>query len=334
MGYFNGSNENSQAAGKPGRPGIGFKLDGGGNFDLQAKKLTNVFPGSSNSDAVVKSQVFLADATGDLEMNQKKIKNLQTDESDNSSAVNVGTLKKHSAGALGDIDLQNKFNVLNSKQRNLSQLKTHYDSLMSYEEVNQNFLSRVEEFPMQTQFNMNNNSITNLKDPIYNHEAATKDYADKKLSLAGGRMTGSINMGTHEITNLSAPTGNSNAATKKYADDLDTAVRTKISQEKAALQTLLDKKIDIGEIDQKGQKIVNLGEPTSAKDAATKDFVEKSHVSQSGIQKNEFLYLMTDVNESSSQTNITVTGILLYPATPHTIFKKRLQVHNGKRCAK
>ena len=72
-------------------------------------------------------------------------------------------------------------------------------------------------------------------------------------------------------------------------------------------KVFLDKKIDIGEIDQKNEKIINLGEPTSAKDAATKDFVEKSHVSQSGLQQNVFLYQMLDDLESSSESNITVT---------------------------
>ena len=59
--------------------------------------------------------------------------------------------------------------------------------------------------PWKTQLDMNHNSITNLKDPEFGGEAATKDYADKKLALTGGRMTGSINMGNNEITNLAAP---------------------------------------------------------------------------------------------------------------------------------
>ena len=107
----------------------------------------------------------------------------------------MATLKKHSAAA-GDIDLQEKYNVLNSKQRSLNELKTHYDSLVSFEEVKQNFLSRVETFAMATTLDMNNNAILNLKDPKLGKEPATKDYADKKLALTGGRMTGAINMGT------------------------------------------------------------------------------------------------------------------------------------------
>ena len=81
-------------------------------------------------------------------------------------------------------------------------------------------------------------------------------------------------------------------------------------------------------------KIINLPEPTSAKDAATKDFVEKSHVSQSGLQKNVFLYQMTDVNESSSESNITVTGIKqLFKHSAHT-FQKSLPFHNWEKCTK
>ena len=226
-----------------------------------------------------------------------------------------------------NIDLTNQFNVLNSKQRTLAQLKTDYDSLVSFEEVKTNFLSRVEEFPMGTQLDMNQKSITNLKTPVYAHEAATKGYADGKLALTGGRMTGTINMGTNEITNLPTPTGNSNAATKKYADDINTAVRAKITQEKTALQNLIAAKLSLsggtmsGAIDMGDQKITNLKTPTNQNDAATKDFVEKSHVSQSGLQQNVFLFQMTNVLESSSESNINVKGIKKFPQTPHTLLE-------------
>ena len=350
----------------------GLKLDVNNNYDIEGKRLANVGSGVDDDDAVVMHQIASLDTgfetklaqlkadslqidgsshmTGDLdlrgqklinpgeiEMNRKLITNLNTDENNDLSAVNMITLKKfhpdvpaHTHEVTKDINLKELFNVVKSKQRNLSELKTHYDSLVSYEEVNENFLSRQEEFPMQTQLNMNHNSITNLKDPEFGGEAATKSYADGKLALTGGRMTGSINMGNNEITNLAAPTGGSNASTKKYVDDLDTTLRGQITQEVFAIQGFLDKKIDIGEIDQKNEKIINLGEPTSAKDAATKDFVEKSHVSQSGLQQNVFLYQMLDDLESSSESNITVTGIKDFANTPHTLFKKAYHFTIGK----
>ena len=343
----------------------GLKLDVNNNYDIEGKRLANVGQGVDDDDAVVMQQIASLDTgfetkltqlkadslqidgsshmTGDLdlrgnklinpgeiEMNRKLITNLNTDENNDLSAVNMITLKKfhpdvpaHTHEVTKDIDLKELFNVVKSKQRNLNELKAHYDSLVSFEEVNENFLSRQEEFPMQTQLNMNHNSITNLKDPQFGGEAATKSYADGKLALTGGRMTGSINMGNNEITNLPTPTGNSNASTKKYVDDIETKLLSDVALE-------LIKKIDIGEIDQKNEKIINLGEPTSAKDAATKDFVEKSHVSQSGLQQNVFLYQMTDVNESSSESNITVTGIKDFPNTPHTLFKKAYHFTIGK----
>ena len=204
-----------------------------GDLDLRGQKLIN---------------------PGEIEMNRKLITNLGTDEDNDLSAVNMITLKKfhpevpaHTHEVTKDIDLKELFNVVQSKQRSLNELKTHYDSLVSFEEVKENFLSRQEEFPMETQLNMNHNSITNLKDPSFGKEAATKDYADEKLALTGGRMTGSINMGTHEITNLSTPTENSNATTKKCVDDIENNMLRDVALE-------LVKKIDIGEIDQKNEK--------------------------------------------------------------------------------
>ena len=143
MGYWNGENENAKGvAGKPGRPGIGFKLTSDGNYDLENKKMTNVAAATANDEAVTKSQldqkpdsssVLLLNGqnhmTGDLDlrgnkllpgeinMNRKLIKNLDVDETDDLSAVNMATLKKFSSSSSssGDIDLQDKFNVTNSK---------------------------------------------------------------------------------------------------------------------------------------------------------------------------------------------------------------------------
>ena len=358
MGYINKSKKTLQSGlqgvegppGPAGPAGAGFNLSASGNFDLQSKKLENVSAATSGSDAVVKSQVFVADGNGDLEMNQKQIKNLRTDETDNLSAVNVETLKRHSA-AVGDIDLQEKYNVLNSKQRTLNELKTHYDSLVSYEEVKQNFLSRVETFSIGTSLDMNHNTILNLKDPVTGKEPATKDYADKKLPLTGGRITGAINMSTQEITNLAEPTGNANAATKRYVDTENakrlsksggimtgainmgsskiTNLGTPTANTDAATKAYADSQAFTG--DMAGGKITNLGDPTANSDAATKHFVEKSHVSQSRLQQNVFLYQMQDVLESSSQTNnLTVNGILKIANTPHTLFKNAYNFTIGK----
>jgi hypothetical protein len=51
-------------------------------------------------------------------------------------------------------------------------------------------------------------------------DAATKAYADGKLALTGGTMSGAIAMGTSKITGLGTPTDAADAATKQYVDDV------------------------------------------------------------------------------------------------------------------
>ena len=347
----------------------GLKLDVNNNYDIEGKRLANVGQGVDDDDAVVMQQIASLDTSfetkltqlkadslqidgsshmtgdldlrgnklinpGEIEMNRKLITNLNTDENNDLSAVNMITLKKfhpdvpaHTHEVTKDIDLKELFNVIQSKQRSLNELKTHYDSLVSFEEVNENFLSRQEEFPMQTQLNMNHNSITNLKDPEFGGEAATKKYVDDietkllsdvALELIKKIDIGEIDMKGERIINLGNPLYSSDAINTSYLHSFMSAY---LNTDGGTME---------GQIDMNNNKIINLPEPTSAKDAATKDFVEKSHVSQSGLPKNVFLYQMTDVNESSSESNITVTGIKDFANTPHTLFKKAYHFTIGK----
>ena len=327
--------------GKDGLPGVGFKLTSSGDFDLQKKRLTNVAEGTENSDSVTKHQVdtlkiqLKADSlqvdgsshmTGDLdlrgqklinpgeiEMNCKLITNLDTDENNDLSAVNMITLKKFHPNAPApthevtkDIDLKELFNVVKSKQRNLNELKTHYDSLVSFEEVKENFLSRREEFPMETQLDMNHNSITNLKDPAFGGEAATKTYVDSSISsvvsstagsiatrlpLSGGTMTGPLDMGTKSISNLPTPKTPSEATSKQYVDR------------------------------QLNLKVGNVVADMIETEDRLKKYVDDSH-NTTGLPKDSFRYLMEEVDESSSESGITETAIVDFPNSPHLYNKK------------
>ena len=346
MSYSNGllsetSTSQGGKDGKDGLPGVGFKLTSVGDFDLQRKRLTNVAEGTENSDSVTKHQVdtlkiqLKADSlqvdgsshmTGDLdlrgqklinpgeiEMNRKLITNLDTDENNDLSAVNMITLKKFHPNAPApthevtkDIDLKELFNVVKSKQRNLNELKTHYDSLVSFEEVKENFLSRQEEFPMETQLDMNHNSITNLKDPQFGGEAATKTYVDSSISsvvsstagsiatrlpLSGGTMTGPLDMGTKSISNLPTPTTSSEATSKQYVD---------------------------GQLNLKiGSVVADMIET----EVRLKKYVDDSH-NTTGLPKDSFRYVMEEVDESTSESGITEVAIVDFPNSPHLYNKK------------
>ena len=333
MGFWNGQSQSSQSVGGKGPrgpAGAGFKLTSAGNFNLENKKLTNVADATGGNEAVTKNQldskpdstaVLLLNGqnhlTGDLDlrgnklilpgeinMDRKLIKNLDVDETDDLLAVNMATLKKFSSSSSGDIDLQDKFNVKNSKQQNFSHLSSNYDNLVSYDDVKNIFLSRKETFAMQTGLDMGNQTIFNVKDPTIADHGANKKYVDAetaKNSTKVNQLTSSTN-----AKFATAQNERNQKADKSYVD-------TTFLKLSGGTMT--------SDIDTGGNKIANLPSPSSSNEPATKHYVDQSHLSQSGIQKNEFLYLMQDVNESSSESNITVSGIKKFSQTPHSINK-------------
>ena len=217
MGFWNGQNENAKGGtGKPGRPGIGFKLTSDGNFNLDNKKLTNVSDATNDSDAVTKKQTH------------------------------------HKSE---DIDLQDNYNVKNSKPQSFQEMQTNYDNLISYEDAKKAFLSKKDTIAMEADLNMGNHQILNVKDPTVSDHGANKKYVDdedaKHLPLSGGTMSGLINAGGQKITNLPSPTANADAATKKYVDyEVDTCLP-------------LSGGTMAGNINASGNKITNLSSPTS-----------------------------------------------------------------------
>tara|TARA_R110000868_G_scaffold73093_4_gene212364 strand:- start:18 stop:1415 length:1398 start_codon:yes stop_codon:yes gene_type:complete len=71
--------------------------------------------------------------------------------------------------------------------------------------------------------------LTNLGTPTNGTDATTKDYADLKLALTGGTMSGAIAMGTSKITGLGTPTADTDAANKGYVDSIAQGLDPKAS---------------------------------------------------------------------------------------------------------
>ena len=98
-------------------------------------------------------------------------------------------------------------------------MNANRNTLLCYEDVRDVFVSRKESvFPMETYLDMGNHFIYNVEEPINNDQGVNKSYADTKLSLSGGLMTGNLDMNNNRIYNLAQPNGNNQPATKIYTD--------------------------------------------------------------------------------------------------------------------
>lgn len=68
--------------------------------------------------------------------------------------------------------------INNRKTRTFQQLKADDESLVSFGEVQENFVGIREAEAMQTYLDIGNNYIYNIKTPTANDQAANKDYVD------------------------------------------------------------------------------------------------------------------------------------------------------------
>ena len=370
----------------------GFKLDSNNNYDIQQKRLANVGEGVDGSDVITKHQletglatkpdptsVLLLDGrnhmTGDLDlrgnklilpgeidMDQKLITNLATDQNQDLSAVNMVTLKnkvrlKADKGYVdGEITKQNSNFVKKTGGTMTGDLILPHDSYpvqgntnkaVSYETQREIFLSRKESFPMQVALNMNNNFIENVATPASSHQGANKGYCDFFFlnRQKGGRLMGSLSMNQNDLFEIPAPKYGSSAVNKNYVDakiPMDTTQFVKktgdvltgdldmnsnkiknlpapTASNEPATKHYVDTKVTTNDLEMNNFQIKHLKSPTEESDAVTKKFVEdellNSHLLPSH-RENAFKYLL-DQDESSSENNIRVNGVVDFNGSPH-----------------
>ena len=223
---------------------------------------------------------------------------------------------------------------------------------VSYETQREIFLSRKESFPMQADINMDNNFIQNVATPTTSHQGVNKGYCDYNFlnKQKGGRLMGSLSMNQNDLFEIPAPKYGSSAVNKNYVDakipsgfvkkagdqmggDLDmgshfvknvgidlsddsTAVPRNYvdSFANSAIHNPLERDLYAGNF-----QIKQLKTPTDVQDAINKKYFDeellKSHLVSSHIE-NAFKYLL-DQDESSSERNIIVNGIVDFNESPH-----------------
>ena len=208
------------------------------------------------------------------------------------------------------------------------------DKAISYNTARNIFLSKKEGGSMLQSLDMNNHFITNIKDPVNSDHATNKKYVDNQLVKKLDKGS-DIDMKNKSIINLNFPTNQRDATCVEY-------VSYRLSETQKNYLKLDGTKSMSGNLNLNNNKIVNLQtDSKNSKSAVNVELMEneitdlrnlvtqKIHESQiinSGQKKDAFRYLMEDTDESSSEYNIEVLGIVDFSNSPHQINKKAYQL--------
>ena len=198
MSYSNGllPDQSYQTANKyvqRGLPGVGFKLMVTGDYDMQNKKLTNVKSGTDSNDAVNKSQL---DATTNL-LHGSRAGDVVNDKAviySNTGAVHANSLYIEDPPDQGN---SNEVRIMTEHQ-SYPNIHLNIPDLHNFDghggrPKSELMVTSVE----QTVTGKKVFENIEVHDPTSNNQAANKSYADTKLSLTGGTMTGDLILPPH-----------------------------------------------------------------------------------------------------------------------------------------
>ena len=198
MSYSNGllPDQSYQTANKyvqRGLPGVGFKLAVTGDYDMQNKKLTNVKSGTDSNDAVNKSQL---DATTNL-LHGSRAGDVVNDKAviySNTGAVHANSLYIEDPPNQGN---SNEVRIMTEHQ-SYPNIHLNIPDLHNFDghggrPKSELMVTSVE----QTVTGKKVFENIEVHDPTSSNQAANKSYADTKLSLTGGTMTGDLILPHH-----------------------------------------------------------------------------------------------------------------------------------------
>ena len=163
--------------------------------------------------------------TGDLNMNEQKIKNM-LDPVNEQDGVNKRFLEAKLHDYLktdGQNPMTFDLNMNNHKIKNLKNFDSSSDTtdtdVPNIKYIKDNYVNRSLGI-LQGNLNANNNKIINLTLPTNIEDAVNKQYTDDNfLKLDGSTpLAGDLNIGTHKITDLALPVATTDATNKAYVD--------------------------------------------------------------------------------------------------------------------
>ena len=223
--------------------------------------------------------------------------------------------RKESFPMQADINMNNNF-----IQNVATPTTSHQGANKGY--CDYNFLNRQKGGRIMGSLSMNQNDLFEIPAPKFGSSPANKNYVDGEITkidtssfvkLDGSRaMTGNLDMGDHSIQKVGEPANSDDVATKNYVDG-------EIGYISTPFLKLDGTRAMTGNLDMNTNNIINVKEPVNDTDAANKQYIDeallKSHLLPSH-KENAFKYLLNR-DESSSERNITVNGIVDYDGSPH-----------------
>ena len=257
-----------------GLPGVGFKFTDTGDYDMQNKKLTNVKSGTDSNDAVNKSQL---DATTNL-LHGSRAGDVVNDKAviySNTGAVHANSLYIEDPPDQGN---SNEVRIMTEHQ-SYPNIHLNIPDLHNFDGHG----GRPKSELMGTSVEQ---TVTGKKvfenievhDPTSNNQAANKSYADTKLSLTGGTMTGDLILPHH---NYPIP-GNTNKVIN-YESQREIFL---LRQESFPMQA---------DINMNNNFIQNIATPTSSHQATNKGYCDYNFLSR---QKGGVLMSSLSMNQN------------------------------------
>ena len=230
---------------------------------------------------------------GEIQMDRKLITNLDTDENQDLSAVNMLTLKNKVEPKADknyvDFEITKQNALINNAfvkktgdQMNGDLILPHdsypvggnTNKAISYESQREIFLSRQESFPMQADINMNNNFIQNIATPTSSHQVTNKGYCDYNFlnRQSGGVLMGPLSMNRNDLTGIpDTPKFGYSAVNKNYVDgEISKIPGTDISP----FLKIDGSRAMTGNLDMGDHSIQKVIDPVNSDDVATKNYVD------------------------------------------------------------
>ena len=206
-----------------------------------------------------------------------------------------------------------------------------------------NFLNRQKGGVIMGPLSMNRNDLIGIPDtPKFGYSAVNKNYVDGEfVKKTGDTMSGVLNMNGNKIKNVGTPYTYENDAAVNvgfFNTELNASNSNVFTQITNAYKQYVDGELGkiasvdttqfikkdgsvpmAADLDMGTHKIINVGQPTTDTDAASKGYIDntlaESHLISS-YQSNEFKYL-DDINDTSSEYNIIVEDFADFDQSPH-----------------